>query len=263
MASGYGKQNFGQKVKGTLRRIFMLTALGGTFIGAPAYYQYGTVTTEEVKVKEVKSVWDHYDSKKHESVYNYQLVTDKGQVIANKNTLAHFKFNSKDIQDQVNDGREAYNYTPSWSPWGNSDDGSNGQPPAKKDPAADPSNKVWRVEYYGARIDIPFIHTYPNVLSVQEVSKDELAERAKAQALANRDQQQQIRKDQQQGNGQQGQQKPAQVNPAPGAALSGTTITFDTVVDGERVTITAPIEAAGKVQVNKVAPLVPPKGPGS
>jgi hypothetical protein len=256
----YGKKSFGEKVKGTLRRVFTLAVLGGVFVGAPAYYEYGTVKTEEVKIKEVKSVYDHYDRSKGESVYKYQLVTDKGQVIANKNTLAHFKFNSKDIQDQVNDGRDAYNYSSnsSWSIFGG-DDNSNSQPQKPKDPAADPANKVWRIEYYGARIDIPFIHTYPNILSVQEVSKDELAARAKAQAQARHEQQQQVKKDQQ-GNGQQ---QPGTVNPAQPAALSGTTITFDTVVDGERVTITAPIEAAGKVQVNKVAPLVPPKGPGS
>lgn len=258
MASGYGKKSFGEKVKGGLRRVFTFAVLGGVFVGAPAYYEYGTVKTEEVKVKEVKSVWDHYDSKKGESVYNYQLITDKGQVIANKNSLMHFKFNSKDIQDQVNDGRDAYNSSNSssqWSIFGGSSDNSDQQQP-KKDPSADPSGKVWRIEYYGARIDVPFIHTYPNVLSVTEVSKDELAARAKAQAQARHDQQQQAKP-----AGQQ--QQAGTVNPAQPAALSGTTITFETVVDGERVTISAPIEAAGKVQVTKVAPLVPPKGPGS
>jgi hypothetical protein len=264
MASGYGKQSFGQKVKGTLRRIFMLSVVGGTFIGGPAYYQYGTVTTEEVKVKEVKSVWDHYDSKKGESVYNYKIVTDKGKVLKNENTTLHFKFNSKDIQDQLNDGRDAYNYTPSYNWFGGDDEnGGRQQEQKKKDPALDPSNKVWRIKYYGARIDIPFIHTYPNVLSVEEVSRDELAARAKAQQQAQRDQNQQIKKDQQ-GAVQPGQQNGTVTTPAPAGALSGTMITFETVVNGQRIELTVPIEAAGKVTVNKVSPLVPPapKGPG-
>lgn len=261
MASGYGrKQSLGDKVKGGLRRAFTFAVLGGVFVGAPAYYNYGTVHTEEVRIKDVKSIYDHYDSKKGESVYKYQLVTDRGQTLENKNTLLHFKFNSKDIQDQVNDGRDAYNqqddnsYSSGFSIWGD----STPTPPKPKDPNADPSKKVWRVEYYGARIDVPFIHTYPNVLSVQEVTKDELAARAKAA----KEQQQQIRKDQQQDAQQNGQQKPVQQGQQQPTALSGTTVTFETVVDGERVTITAPIEAAGKVQVTKVAPLVP-KGPGS
>jgi hypothetical protein len=260
MASGYGKQNFGQKVKGALRRIFMLSVIGGTFVGAPAYYQYGTITTEEVKVKEVKSVWSHYDSKKGESVYNYRITTDKGRVLKNENTTLHFKFNSKDIQEQLNDGRDAYNYKPySWY----GDDGSAPQKEEKKDPALDPSNKVWRITYYGARIDIPFIHTYPNVLSVEEVSRDELAARAKAQQEARRDQAQQIKKDQ----GAvvpPGQQNGTVTTPAQPAALSGTMLTFETVVNGQRIELTVPIEAAGKVTVNKVTPLVPPapRGPG-
>ncbi|TAL31699.1 MAG: hypothetical protein EPN97_10890 [Alphaproteobacteria bacterium] len=264
MASGYGKQSFGQKVKGTLRRIFMLSVIGGTFIGAPAYYEYGTVKTEEVKVKEVKAVWDHYDSKKGESVYNYKIVTDKGTVLANKNSTLHFKFNSKDIQDQLSDGRDAYNYTPSYNWFGN-DEGGSQQEQKKKDPALDPSNKVWRIKYYGARIDVPFIHTFPNVLSVEEVSRDELAARAKAQQQAQRDQQQQIKKDQQ-GAVQPGQQQNGTVTtPAQPGQLSGTMITFTTVVNGQSVELSVPIEAAGKVTVNKVTPLVPtpPKGPGT
>lgn len=260
MASGYGKKSFGDKVKGGLRRVFTFAVLGGVFVGAPAYYEYGTVKTEEVKIKEVKSEWDHYDSKKGEAVYNYQLITDKGQVIGNKNSLMHFKFNSKDIQDQVNDGRDSYNSSnsSSSSPWSIFNGASDNSDQPKKDPTLDPSGKTWRIEYYGARIDVPFIHTYPNVLSVTEVTKDELAARAKAQQQARHDQQAQVKKDQ-----ANGQPQPGQTTAAPAGALSGTTITFDTVVDGERVTITAPIEAAGKVQVNKVAPLVPPKGPGS
>ncbi|MEZ0225713.1 MAG: hypothetical protein ACAH83_14250 [Alphaproteobacteria bacterium] len=262
MASGYGKQNFGQKVKGALRRIFMLSVIGGTFIGGPAYYQYGTIKTEEVKVKDVKAVWDHYDSKKGESVYNYRITTANGTVLKNENTTLHFKFNSKDIQDQLNDGRDAYNYTPSYN-WFGGDDGNSQQEQKKKDPALDPSNKVWRIKYYGARIDIPFIHTYPNVLSVEEVSRDELAARAKALADAKRDQGQQIKKDQQ-GAVTPGQQNGTVTTPAQPAALSGTMITFTTVVNGQSVELSVPIEAAGKVTVNKVTPLVPtpPKGPG-
>lgn len=261
MAGYYGrKKTFKEKMadfKGKLKRAFFLSATAGAVIGGPAYYHYGTIQEQEVRIKEVKSEWVEYDSKKGEAVYEYKLVTDKGQVFANKNTKLHLKFNSKDIQDQLSEGRNSY-----YSYYEDEET-------KKQREANDPKNKVYRIKYYGARIDIPFIHTYPNVLSVQEVTKEELAARAKAQAEARRNQQQgqQGQQGQQPQAGQPQQQNGQPQQVAPSGALSGTMITFETVVDGQKIQMTVPIEAANKITVNKVTPLVPPappapRGPG-
>jgi hypothetical protein len=251
MASGYGKKkNFGEKAKGALRRVFILSTLGGVFVGGPLYYNYGTVHEAEFKVKEVKEEYKGYDSKKGRSIYETRIITDKGLVLQNENTLLHAKFNSSDITEQLKEGRETsyYGYY------------SNQNDDDKKDKAPKAEDKVWRIKYYGARIDIPFIHTQQNILSVQEVTGEELAARNKAAQEARKAQQQQQ---------QQAQPQPGTVvqpnQTAPSGALSGTMITFETVVDGQKIQMTVPIEAANKITVNKVTPLVPqaaPKGPG-
>jgi hypothetical protein len=245
----YGKKSFGEKAKGALRRVFLLSAVGGVFVGGPLYYNYGTVHEAEFKVKEVKETYQGYDDKKG-AMYETKIVTDKGLVLKNENSLLHAKFNSSDITGQLKEGRE-YNYYG----YSSNDDDKNNKAPKAED-------KVWRIKYYGARIDIPFIHTQHNVLSVQEVTPEEIAARNKAAQEARKAQQQQ-----QQGQ-QQNQQgtvvQPGQTAPAAGA-LSGTMITFETVVDGQKIQMTVPIEAANKITVNKVTPLVPnaaPKGPG-
>lgn len=254
MASGYGKKkNFGEKAKGALRRVFILSALGGVFVGGPLYYQYGTVHEAEFKVKEVKEQYKGYDSKKGRSIYETRIITDKGLVLQNENSLLHAKFNSQDITDQLKEGRNSYSY---YDYYGNNNNRDN------KDAGPKAEDKVWRIKYYGARIDIPFIHTQQNIISIQEVTGEELAARQKAAQEARQQQQQQNQQNQQQG--QQG----AVVQPgqtAPAGALSGTMITFETVVDGQKIQMTVPIEAANKITVNKVTPLVPnaaPKGPG-
>lgn len=251
MASGYGKKkNFGEKAKGALRRVFILSTLGGVFVGGPLYYNYGTVHEAEFKVKEVKEQYKGYDQKKGQSIYETRIITDKGLVLKNENTLLHAKFNSQDITDQLKEGRNSYSY---YDYYGNNNNRDN----KKEEPKAE--DKVWRIKYYGARIDIPFIHTQQNILSIQEVTREELAARNKAAQEARQQQQQQEQAQPQQGTVVQ----PGQT--APAGALSGTMITFETVVDGQKIQMTVPIEAANKITVNKVTPLVPqaaPKGPG-
>ncbi len=258
MASSYGrKKTFKEKageVGSKLKRAFIMAAIGGAAIGGPAYYHYGTIHETEVKIKEVKSEYVRYDQDKG-AIYNYKIITDKGTVLANENTLLHLKFNSKDMQDMLSDGRDTY------APYDES--------PADKKAreAASPANKTYHIRYYGSRIDVPFVHTFPNLLSVREVPQEELQARAKAAADARRAAQGQT--------GQPQTVQPAanpQAQPVQGGgqqtatgALSGTMITFDTVVDGQKISMTVPIEAANKITVNKVQPLVPgatPKAPG-
>ena len=150
-------------------------------------------------------------------------------VLRNENSKLHLKFNSADMQDNFEAG------------------------------------KTYRIKYYGARIDIPFLHTFPNVLTATEVTPEEIAERAKAAAAAKAAQAKAAGQQQQQNGQQQATApQPGVVTPAPQAALSGTMITFETVSGGQKIEITAPIEAASKITINKVTPLVPtaPK-PGS
>jgi len=228
MAYNYGKKkSFGQKVTGGLKRAFMIAVLGGAAVGGPAYYNYGTVHEAEFKIKDVRNDYVKWDEKRGEAIYEHKIVTDKGMVLENENSKLHFKFNSSDIQDNMEAG------------------------------------KIYRVKYYGARIDVPFIHTFPNILSATEVTPEEIAARNKAAADAKAAQAKaaqaagQPQAGQPQGQQQQGQQPKPQV--ASAAPLSGTMITFDTVVGGERVNITAPVEAANQITINKVTPLVPPK----
>jgi hypothetical protein len=263
MAGNFGrKQSFGQKVKGTLRRIFTLSVLGATFVGAPAYYEYGTVKTQEVKIKELQHTWVRYEDGKG-PVYDDKIVTQQGLVLENKNSLLHFKFNSADMQSQLS----ASQTPPDQGSNNNSSDGFsffnlNAAPPKPKDPLDDPANKVYRVSYYGMRIDIPFIHTYPNLLSVQEVSKDELQARAKAYQDARKAALAQQKQAQAQAaqNGQQNGQPAAAGTAAP--AASSAMITFDTVVNGQDVNLTVPANVVDKVKVNSVTPVIP-KAPGS
>ncbi|MDI1227593.1 MAG: hypothetical protein PSY14_07915 [bacterium] len=249
MASSYGRKktfkekagDFGSKLK----RAFIMATIGGAAIGGPAYYHYGTIHETEVKIKEVKSEYVRYDEDKG-AIYNYKIITDKGTVLANENTFLHLKFNSKDMQEMLSEGRDTY------VPYDES--------PADKKTreAASPSNKTYHIRYYGSRIDIPFIHTFPNLLSVREVPQDELQARAKAAADARRAAQgqgQQVQPVVQPGNTQQPVQGGGQQTAT--GALSGTMITFETVVDGQKISMTVPIEAANKITVNKVQPLVP------
>ncbi len=220
MAYSYGKKkSFGDKAKGALRRVFMIAAIGGAAIGGPAYYNYGTIHEQEVKIKDVKNDWVEWDSKAGEAIYDHKIVTDKGMVLRNENTKLHLKFNSADMQDNFETG------------------------------------KTYRIKYYGARIDIPFLHTFPNVLTAVEVTPEEMAERAKAAAAAKAAQAKAA------GQQQQAAQPTAPVvgtvTPPAAAALSGTMITFETVSGGQKIEITAPIEAASKITINKVTPLVP------
>ncbi len=258
MASSYGRKktfkekagDFGSKLK----RAFIMATIGGAAIGGPAYYHYGTIHETEVKIKEVKSEYLRYDEDKG-AIYEYKIITDKGTVLANENTLLHLKFNSKDMQDMLSEGRDTY------APYDES--------PADKKAreAASPANKTYKIRYYGSRIDVPFIHTFPNLLSVREVPQEELQARAKAAADARRAAQQGQQTAQPVQQPVAGQQQPVQGGGQQAAvgALSGTMITFETVVDGQKISMTVPIEAANKITVNKVQPLVPgvtPKAPG-
>ncbi|MBI1216594.1 MAG: hypothetical protein GC185_12350 [Alphaproteobacteria bacterium] len=231
------KKTFGQRMtslKGTAKKAFLLAVAGTALVGGPGYYYYGTTHEQEVKVISVDNNWVRWDSDKQEPVYDYKITTDHG-VLENKDTYMHVKFDSKELQDQFKEG------------------------------------KIYRVKTYGERFNLPFgMHDfYPNVLSAHEVTPAEQKARAEAAAKA------QQKEAQAQGVQQQGAVVTPQANAtAPVVVqqqpvLSGSMITYEVVADGERVQMTVPVEAAGKITINKVSPLVPqvvqqqPKPPGS
>lgn len=259
-AKTFKEMDFKEKVKhvrGKATKAFLLSAIGVGAVAGPAYYHYGTVHEEEVKIREVKKEYVRYDSDKGESVYDYKIITDRGTILANENSLLHWKFNSDDIQDMMSRDRSnnsSYSYYETAA-----------QRQAREAQQAEMKNKVYQIRYYGARLDLPLLHTFPNLLSIREITPDELAARADARAAEDQARQQ-ARQEQMQQNGQQmtqpGQQAVQPVQPvvqqAPATgALSGTMITFETVVGGQKIEMTVPIEAANKITVNKVTPLVP------
>lgn len=261
-AKTFKEMDFKEKMKhlrGKATKAFLLSAVGIGAVAGPAYYNYGTIHEEEVKIREVKKEYVRYDADKGESIYDYKIITDRGTILANENSLLHWKFNSDDIQDMLTRDRNnnSYSYYETAA-----------QRQAREAAQAEAKNKVYLISYYGARLDLPLLHTFPNLLSIREITQDELAARAEARAAEDQARQQ-ARQEQMQQNGQQmtqpgqqvGQQpvvpvQPVQQAPA-GGALSGTMITFETVVGGQKIEMTVPIEAANKITVNKVTPLVP------
>jgi len=221
----YRKQKKGpgffSSLKGKAKKAFIIAVAGTAVIGGPGYYYYGTTHEEQVKVTSVDSNWVSWDSSKQEPVYDYKITTDHS-VLENKNTYMHMKFDSKQLQHQFEEG------------------------------------KIYRVKTYGERFDLPFgIHDfYPNVISAHEVTPAEQKARTAAEQAAQAKQQKAqvaaVAPQQQQVVPQAVQ--PAQQQPV----LSGSMITYEVVADGERVQMTVPVEAAGKITINKVSPLVPP-----
>jgi hypothetical protein len=123
------------------------------------------------------------------------------------------------------------------------------------------ANDIWNAINHGGtyRVKTSGMHVFgsmqPNILEVSEISPEELEARAKEKALT---------APQTQKNAAQGASVSQQPVTAaqPQAALSGAMVTLDVVVNGNRVQLTMPVEAAGKVTVNTVTPLVPaPRAP--
>ena len=151
---GYGrKKTFGQKLtdaKGkavsAFKRAAVITLAAGTMIGGPGYYNYGTQQETEVKVRQVLRDFKEWDQEKGEGVYeNSRVVTDKG-TFRNEDALLHLKFNSDQLYNQFETG------------------------------------KTYKIKTYG---NLPFgLVGSPNIISMREVTEEELAERARAQQAA-------------------------------------------------------------------------------
>ena len=234
---GYGrKKTFGQKLtdaKGkavsAFKRAAVVTLAAGALVGGPGYYNYGTQQETEVKVRQVLRDFKEWDKEKGEAVYeNSRVVTDKG-TFRNEDALLHLKFNSDQMYNQFETG------------------------------------KTYKIKTYG---HLPFgLVGSPNIVSMREVSEEELAERARAQQAAQK--KGQVPAGQPQQGGQPVQQGAAPTAQPAGTVLSGATTKVIISAEGYDVEMTVPAEAVNHIRVDKVSQtqpvriVQPPRPPGS
>lgn len=234
---GYGrKKTFGQKLtdaKGkavsAFKRAAVITLAAGTMIGGPGYYNYGTQQETEVKVRQVLRDFKEWDQEKGEGVYeNSRVVTDKG-TFRNEDALLHLKFNSDEMYNQFEAG------------------------------------KTYKIKTYG---HLPFgLVGSPNIISMREVTEEELAERARTQQAAQK--KGLVPAGQQAQPQQQGAAPAAQPGAPAGTVLSGATTKVIISAEGYDVEMTVPAEAVNHIRVDKVSQtqpmriVQPPRPPGS
>lgn len=217
----YGKRSVKDQVTGGLRTAFASAVVLGAVAGG-GYYEYGTIQEQEVKVRNQQSNLDYSGDK---PTGNYRIMTDKGDFVIEKSKLHMMSHeDASGIYGQIFNER------------------------------------TYKIKTWGG---IDFLGVVPNVLSVREVTEDEL--KARAAEKAKRDQE---AKDRAARGGAQPAQAGASGVPAvapvaaPAAgnpALSGRVTTLDLLsADGKNtVQVTMPVEAAGKIVVNSVTPILP------
>ncbi len=217
------EQTFREKLatmKGNAMRSFKkaaaITLIGGAVIGGPTYYNYGTIQEQEVTVRTTQKDYVSYDSEKYEAIYdNYRIVTDKG-TFRNENSMLHAKFNAEQVQSTVERG------------------------------------KIYRIKSYG---HLPFgMVGSPNIISMQEVTPEEIAER-------NREREAQLKQQQEERGAvaPNNNTTPAATTPAqPGSkVLSGATAKVIITAEGYDVELTVPAEVVNDIRVNKVTETQP------
>lgn len=232
---GYGrKKTFAEKMKdakgkavSAFKRAAIVTVAAGAVVGGPGYYNYGTQQETEVQVRQVLRDFKEWDNDKGEAVYvNSRVVTDKG-TFRNEDALLHLKFNSNALYNQFEVG------------------------------------KTYKIKTYG-NLPLGLVGS-PNIISMREVTPEELAERERARQTA-------LKKGDvpQQPQQQQGQPQQPAGTPAPaGRTLSGATSKIIITAEGYDVEMTVPAEAVNHIRVEKVSPtqplriVQPPRPPAS
>lgn len=216
-------QTFKEKLgtmKGNAMRAFKkvaaVTLISGAVIGGPAYYNYGTVQEQEVTVRTIQRDYVGYDQQNYKSIYeNYRIVTDKG-TFRNEDAMLHMKFNSEQIQSTMERG------------------------------------KVYRVKSYG---HLPFgLVGSPNIISMQEVTPEEIAER-------NREREEQRLQQEEERRATTvttpENATPAATTPGQRPALSGATTKVIITAEGYDIELTVPAEVVNDIRVNKVTETQP------
>ncbi len=231
--SGYGKkkgikgafQNAAQKTTNAIKKAVAATVAATVLLGAPGYYLYGTIKTEDVKV--TGYTMGRWDSQEGKYVYDRKVSTNKGDFV-DRNSLFHLKGDSKteEIWQMVDRG------------------------------------KTYRVTYYGHNIG-PFSRNLLDVREITEEelkAEAEAKKQANAEARAAAEANAEAQK-----TGTQQAQPPSGVNatqPAQtGAAFSGRVTMYNIITDDGKslVQVTVPAEVpVTSVKVNSVTPLSPP-----
>ena len=236
----FKEQTFREKLgtmRGNAMRAFKkaaaVTLISGAVIGGPAYYNYGTIQEQEVTVRTMQKDYVRYDSEESRIIYdNMRIVTDRG-TFRNEDAMLHMKFNAEQIQSTTERG------------------------------------KIYRIKSYG---HLPFgLVGSPNIISMQEVTADELAERE-------RDRQEMIRVQEEErlknapvvapvaavdANGQ-----PAAATGQTATALSGAMSKVVITAEGYDIQLTVPAEVVNSIRVDKVTETRPvhiiqaPRPPG-
>lgn len=232
---GYGrKKTFAEKLKdakgkavSAFKRAAIVTVAAGAVVGGPGYYNYGTQQETEVQVRQVLRDFKEWDNDKGQAVYeNSRVVTDKG-TFRNEDALLHLKFNSDALYNQFEVG------------------------------------KTYKIKTYG-NLPLGLVGS-PNIISMREVSAEELAERERARQIA-------LKKGDvppQQQQQQQGQPQQPAGNAQAGKAFSGATTKIIITAEGYDVEMTVPAEAVNHIRVEKVSPtqpvriVQPPRPPAS
>jgi hypothetical protein len=232
-------QTFREKLgtmRGNAMRAFKkaaaVTLIGGAVIGGPAYYNYGTIQEQEVTVRTMQKDYVRYDSEESRIIYdNMRIVTDRG-TFRNEDAMLHMKFNAEQIQSTTERG------------------------------------KVYRIKSYG---HLPFgLVGSPNIISMQEVTADELAERERERQETIRLQEEERLKNAPavtpvaaNANGQ-----PVAATGPTAAALSGAMTKVVITAEGYDIQLTVPAEVVNSIRVDKVTETRPvhiiqaPRPPG-
>jgi hypothetical protein len=131
----YGRKSLKDKTKAVARKLTLVAAFGAA-AAAPAYYEYGTVQTQEVKVRAIHEDGAWNDKSGKYEHFNRIVDTSKGS-FRNENTYFWLKRDAKTeaIQDMFEEG------------------------------------KTYSVRTYG---HLPFGIGTPNIISAREVTQDEL-----------------------------------------------------------------------------------------
>lgn len=241
MASRMGKTSVKDKVAGGLRTAFFTAiTLGG--IGSVPIYKYATIETTEAKITSYQNnescSWNYEKGTNECSKVSHVFNTTKGTLV-NEPSLFHLK-------------------------------------------GEDDTRKIWSDAYTGATYrfttyGVDFGPFEKKVLSAQRVTEEELQERAKQQAEADKARKAEEARRKAEGAAAAGvttpQQQQAQgqaAQPAQTAAgtpavvqqgLSGRVSTIDIVYNNNVIQLTVPVEAVGKVTINNVTPLAVPAQP--
>jgi len=227
MASGYGKKSLGQKFKNAAKKALLTLAFAGD-AATPVWYEYGTVQERDVKITSVdKNITgyntDYSNSDPDDEFYSYSppTITPVYQVTGYETNIGPLKNENTKLHFKTN---------------------------ADDIEKTLQEGKTYRIRFYGKKFTSKLT---PNILAAREITDNELKARAEQKKIDNAKQKK-----------MQPAKAPASNTPNAGSpaaqqCANGEVTVIEQVVNGSRVQIVVPIEAAGKVSVTSVQSLTP------